>query len=249
MAEEKVAQRVAVAVGTGPDIGGACAIAVGRDGTHVVCLDRDKSAAAAAADAVVEAGGTASYAVVDVTDRASVRDAFARIGAEHGHIDVLVNVVGGSAWSLLEGTSDEEWDHVFDLNLRQQWIVAQEALKLMTGDAGAIVMIASMSGMMGSPRHGAYGAAKAGVINLAQTLAVENAGRGQCCRARIDRNRGQGGRRLPGREDPAGTTRSAAGHRQRGGLPGLGRCRLHHRPGARRRRRCWNQALAHRPLI
>ncbi|SNQ45767.1 Short-chain dehydorgenase/reductase [Frankia canadensis] len=172
------AQRTAVVVGTGPDIGRACAVAVAADGAHVVCFDRDESAAEASAEAVAAAGGTATSAVVDVTDRAAVREALTKVASEHGHVDVLVNVVGGSDWSLAAETSDEEWDRSFVLNLRQQWVVAQEALKVMTAERGAIVAIASVSGLTASTRHGAYGAAKAGLISLVRTLAIENAGRG-----------------------------------------------------------------------
>ncbi|ONH55543.1 short-chain dehydrogenase/reductase [Frankia sp. CcI49] len=178
MAEELGARRTAVVVGTGPDIGRACAVAMAADGAHVVCFDHDESAAVASAQAVTAAGGTAISVVVDVTDRASVQDAFAEVAAERGHVDVLVNVVGGSAWSLSAETSDEEWDRVFALNLRQQWIVAQECLRVMTAGRGAIVAIASVSGLAASTRHGAYGAAKAGLISLVRTLAIENADRG-----------------------------------------------------------------------
>lgn len=168
-------ERTAVVVGTGPVIGRACAGALARDGLRVACLDRDADAAKASAEAVRAAGGSADDYVVDVLDRDAVRATLADIVQAHGVPDVLVNVVGGSKWSLSAETDDAEWDSVIALNLRQQWVVAQETLRhMIPAGRGAIVAIASVSGLDASTRHGAYGAAKAGLINLVKTLAVEN---------------------------------------------------------------------------
>jgi NAD(P)-dependent dehydrogenase (short-subunit alcohol dehydrogenase family) len=172
-------ERTAVVVGTGPAIGRACANALARDGLWVACLDRDSDAAKATADAVRAAGGSAESFVVDVLDRAAVRSALADVAAARGVPDVLVNVVGGSMWSLSAETEDEEWDAGVAINLRQQWVVAQETLRhMIPAGRGAIVAIASVSGLAASTRHGSYGAAKAGLINLVKTLAVENARHG-----------------------------------------------------------------------
>ncbi|MET0820813.1 MAG: SDR family oxidoreductase [Aeromicrobium sp.] len=160
-------------VGTGPAIGRACVAGLAGAGARVVCLDVDSDAAKASAETARELGAEASSHQVDVLDRAALRSVVAQIAAEHGGIDVLVNVVGTSKWSLTGDTSDEEWDLVFDLNLRQQWVVVQEVLPHIPEAGGSIVVIASMSGQSASTRHGAYGAAKAGLINLVKTLAVE----------------------------------------------------------------------------
>ncbi len=168
-------QRTAVVVGTGPAIGRACTAALARDGLRIACLDRDADAAKASADAVLSAGGFAEAYVVDVLDRDAVRATLADVARAQGVPDVLVNVVGGSKWSLSAETDDAEWDSVVALNLRQQWVVAQETLRhMIPAGRGAIVAIASVSGLGASTRHGAYGVAKAGLINLVKTLAVEN---------------------------------------------------------------------------
>lgn len=162
-------------VGTGPAIGRSCAIRLALSGASVVCLDLDESAASATAQAVRERGAAARAIQVDVTDRSAVRAAFAGAAAG-GSINVLVNVVGGSRWSLLADTSDDEWDWVMNLNLRQQWTVAQEALPYLQRDGGgSLVAVASISGLAASTLHGVYGAAKAGLMSIVKTLAVENA--------------------------------------------------------------------------
>ncbi|MEV5561048.1 SDR family NAD(P)-dependent oxidoreductase [Nonomuraea wenchangensis] len=178
--QDRADRRTAVVVGTGPAIGRACVLSIAKLGEHVACLDRDEDAAGASARAAVRAGGSATAYQVDVTDRSAVRDAFAAIVRDRGRIDTLVNVVGGSEWSSTHQTPDAEWDRVIEVNLRQQWLVAQEALRHMTSnrDGGSIVAIASVSGMSASTRHGAYGAAKAGLISLVRTLAIEHAAQG-----------------------------------------------------------------------
>ena len=167
--------KVAVVIGTGSAIGRACVTGLARAGARVACFDSDAEAAKASAEAAQVVGPEATVHVVDVQDRAAVRAEIAKVMSSHSRIDVLVNVVGGSHWSLSAETSDEEWDLVMALNLRQQWVVAQEVLRhMIPARAGSIVAISSVSGMNSSPRHGSYGAAKAALIDLVRTLAVEN---------------------------------------------------------------------------
>ncbi|MDL9948616.1 SDR family NAD(P)-dependent oxidoreductase [Gordonia sp. ABSL11-1] len=170
-----LAGRSAVVVGTGPAIGRACVEGLARVGAQVACLDRDASAAHDSAAAARALGVESSAHTVDVLDRESVHDTFAQIARQRGGIDILVNVVGSSRWSPTADASDDDWDTVFALNLRQQWVVAQEALHLMIpARQGSIVAISSVSALASSTLHGAYGAAKAGVNSLVRTLAIEN---------------------------------------------------------------------------
>ncbi|MFI5953139.1 SDR family NAD(P)-dependent oxidoreductase [Cryptosporangium sp. NPDC051539] len=168
--------KVAVVVGTGPAIGGACVTALAAAGARVMCCDQDAAAAQAAAEFARALDVEATFAVVDVLDRSAVRTALDSAVAEFGRVDVVVNVVGASLWSLSAETDDDEWDRGIALNLRQQWVVAQEALRYMIPACrGSVVAISSVSGLSAATRHGSYGAAKAGLINLVKTLAVENA--------------------------------------------------------------------------
>lgn len=165
----------AIVVGTGPAIGRACATGLARAGARVACLDRDKDAAELSAEAVRALGTGGSAHMVDVLDRAAMHSTFADIAEIHAGIDVVINVVGASRWARTAETTDRDWDDVLALNLRQQWVVAQEALHHMIPvRSGSIVAIASVSGLAASTLHGAYGAAKAGLMSLVRTLAVEN---------------------------------------------------------------------------
>lgn len=167
--------KIAVVVGTGPAIGRACVTGLARAGAQVACFDRDPEAAKASAEAARAAGSDAMSHVVDVLDRGAVRAAISDVISRHGQLDVLVNVVGGALWSLSADTSDEDWDSVMALNLRQQWVIAQEALRhMIPAQTGSIVAISSVSGLSGGPRQSSYAASKAGLISLVRTLAVEN---------------------------------------------------------------------------
>ncbi|MCH5677565.1 SDR family NAD(P)-dependent oxidoreductase [Streptomyces gilvus] len=171
--------RSAVVVGTGPAIGRACAVGLARAGARIACFDRDEAAAKSSADAAQAAGGESTAHVVDVLDRGAVRAAFAEVARLRGGVDVVVDVVGASRWSPSADTSDGDWDDVLALNLRQQWVVAQEALRhMIPAGSGSLVCIASVSGLAASTLHGAYGAAKAGLMSLVRTLAVENGAHG-----------------------------------------------------------------------
>lgn len=165
----------AVVLGTGPAIGRACVAGLAAAGANVACLDIDPEAAKASAESAAAAGVQSLAIETDVLRRESIRAGFGQAVERFGRLDVLVNVVGGSLWSLSADTTDEEWDRGIAINLRHQWVAAQEALAHMVpAGSGSIVMIASVSGLSASTNHGSYGAAKAGVINLARTLAVEN---------------------------------------------------------------------------
>jgi len=102
------------------------------------------------------------------------------IGAEElDGLDVLVTVVGGQLAfvpvALAHEMADDDWDLMFDLNLRYVAEAVRAALRvfLAQGTGGTIVSIGSIAGLAGSPGQAAYGAAKAGLANLARSVAVE----------------------------------------------------------------------------
>ena len=97
-----------------------------------------------------------------------------RATAEFGPLDVAVDVIGETRWGRTIELSDEAWDESFDLVLRQFFNLARVAGRdLADQGRGAIVAISSVSGLRSAPLHGAYGAAKAGLMSLVRTLAME----------------------------------------------------------------------------
>ncbi|MEU9169462.1 SDR family oxidoreductase [Streptomyces sp. NPDC048420] len=111
----------------------------------------------------------AEFAGLDVRDADAVRDFF----AELPRLDVLVNNAGGSPYRLLTGAEPERHLRVLELNLLAPLTVSLAAYGHLKRSRGSVVMIGSVSGGRPSPGAAAYGAAKAGLENLARSMAVE----------------------------------------------------------------------------
>lgn len=168
---------VAIVTGASRGLGRGVALALAGAGYAVALGARDRDALERVADEISGAGGHALVLAVDldVTDRASVEAAVARVEAELGAIGVLVNNAGiQRLGSALEYTEDD-WDAVLGTNLTGAFRVAQVVARRMvaTGRGGAIVNVASMAGILAFPDRIAYAASKAGLIMLTRSFALE----------------------------------------------------------------------------
>ena len=172
---------VVVGAGTRPSadpeapIGNGRAIAVlaAREGASVACVDIDRAAAEHTAALVVGEGAHAVVIHADVSDP----DACARLVADSvdglGGIDGIVANVGiGLGRGNLAGTDAAQWDTVFDVNIRSQFLIARAALPVL-GDGGAIVLVSSIAGLKPGSRLPAYDASKAAVFGLCRHIALE----------------------------------------------------------------------------
>ncbi|MGM7775791.1 SDR family NAD(P)-dependent oxidoreductase [Arthrobacter sp. KNU-44] len=160
-----LAGHVVAVVGAGQGMGLEAVRALASVGATVLCLDRDLALAEAAAK---EVGG--SWAGVDVTDRAAVRQAFADLEVLHA----VVDVVGMAAWHPVLDSSDDVLDTQFALNYRQAVYVLEAASPLLKASGGgAFAFVSSASGVAGAQGHSAYGAAKAALMSLVRSAAVE----------------------------------------------------------------------------
>ena len=120
-------------------------------------------------------GNTATFIAADVRDAAAVDALFAAIAQQHGRLDVLVNNAGGSPFAMADKASPRFHEKIFALNLLAPLHFAQKANALMQAQAegGSVIFIGSVSGLRPSPGTAAYGASKAAVLSLVQSLAVE----------------------------------------------------------------------------
>lgn len=175
----KLSGKTALITGAGRGIGRAIALRFAREGAHVAIGDLDVAAGRAVAGEIAAASGTALAVALDVADPVSVAAALDTLLTAWGRLDVLVNNAGiGSNCPILELTL-EEWERNLRVNLTGVFLCSQAAGRIMVRQGvGRIVNIASISGQRGGTGRAAYGAAKAGVIQLTRVMAVELAGRG-----------------------------------------------------------------------
>ncbi|TXH05934.1 MAG: SDR family oxidoreductase [Nevskiaceae bacterium] len=156
--------------------GGAKGVGRGISEAFLAAGDRVITCGREAPSALPAAGGnTAEFIACDVRDAAAVDALFAQIAQRHGRLDVLVNNAGGAPFALAAKASPRFHEKIFALNLLAPLHLAQKANALMQAQAegGSIIFIGSVSALRPSPGTAAYGAAKAAVLSLVQSLAVE----------------------------------------------------------------------------
>ena len=124
---------------------------------------------------VSDGGRTAEFLTCDVRDSGQVHDMVDQVVRRHGRLDVVVNNAGGTPYAEAATASERFHAAIVDLNLLAPLQVSQAANAVMQEQpgGGAIVMVGSVSGRRPSPGTAAYGAAKAGLANLTESLAVE----------------------------------------------------------------------------
>lgn len=167
-------------LGGGQGMGEATVRLLASLGASVAVVDLEPERAERVAGEVAKGGATALPFSVDVTDDDALVATIARVSRELGPLDGMATVIGMAGWSPIADMTLETWDADHRRNLRYFFLAAREvARSLLERQApGAIVCVASVDGIVSAPNHAAYGAAKAGLVNLVKTMAVEWSGRG-----------------------------------------------------------------------
>lgn len=171
--------RVAVVTGGASGMGEATCHELGRRGHKVAVFDVNAEAAQRVTDDL-RADGVAALAVVgDVSDRAAVDDAYAKVRSELGPIGILVTSAGLFGFAPFEEITTESWSRIIEVNLTGTFHSCQAALPDMVAAGwGRIVMISSSSAQRGSPFAAHYAASKGALLTLTKSLAREYANRG-----------------------------------------------------------------------
>lgn len=168
--------KTAIVTGASRGIGSGIATKLADHGASVVVNYRSSDyRAAEVVDEIKDQGGNAAAVQADVSDHADV-DAMVEATVDRfGSLDILVNNAGMTKIDPAAEIDIEDWRQVIDVDLTGVFIASQVAGRQMQAqtDGGTIVNIASMMGQMGYHMRAAYCSAKAGVINLTRTLAVE----------------------------------------------------------------------------
>jgi hypothetical protein len=175
--------RVAFITGASSGLGSQFARTLSRAGAAVVLASRRVDKLKDLRAQIEGEGGDAHVIELDVTDLDSIKSAVAHAETEVGSIDILVNNSGVSTTQRLQDVSEDDYDYVFDTNVRGAFFVAQEVGKRMLARAqgsapgnytgGRIVNIASMAGLRVLPQIGVYAMSKAAVVHMTKAMALE----------------------------------------------------------------------------
>ncbi len=175
--------RVALVTGASSGLGARFASTLARAGAAVVLASRRVEKLKELRARIEGEGGDAHVVALDVTDRASIAAAVARAETEVGSIDILVNNSGVSTTQRLQDVTEEDYDFIFDTNVKGSFFVAQEVGKRMLARArgaapgsftgGRIINVASMAGLRVLPQIGVYCMSKAAVVHMTRAMAVE----------------------------------------------------------------------------
>ena len=170
-----LSDKTAVITGSSRGIGRAIAEAMASCGARVVISSRKAEACEEVAAAIRNSGGRAIAIPCHVGDRTQLKELVDKTHAAFGAIDILVNNVGANPLlGPLQDLTDDAFDRVFANNVKSALSLANLVLPEMAARKdGAVIFIASIAGLRGSAGIGAYGAAKAAVMQLARSLACE----------------------------------------------------------------------------
>ena len=171
--------RVAVVTGAASGMGLAVAQRLASVGHGVALLDLDGDAVIRAAEELGQGGTGAIGVQLDVTDRAAVDAAMARVRSELGRIEILVTSVGLDEFQTFTDITIEGWERMLAVNLTGTFHCVQSAIPdMLEAGWGRIVTISSSSAQSGANRMAHYVASKGGVVGLTKALAVEYAPNG-----------------------------------------------------------------------
>lgn len=167
--------KVAIVTGAASGIGRAVAERLAQDNFTIVILDINEDAGKTAAAEIQARGQSAHFIRLDVTQETAVRESFQKIISDHGRVDVLVNVAGGTThWHTIDEFPLSHWQETIDLNLTSTFLCCREVIGVMKSQkSGAIINTSSDLGFTGGLRRAAYSTAKAGIIGFSKCLALE----------------------------------------------------------------------------
>jgi NAD(P)-dependent dehydrogenase (short-subunit alcohol dehydrogenase family) len=170
----KLNGKVAIVTGASSGIGKATAIAFAREGALVAVAARRESEGEETVREIREAGGEATFVKTDVSRASDVEALVNRTLETYGRLDCAFNNAGIGIAGPLTDLSEEEWDRLMDVNLKGTWLCLKYQIPAMLRQGGgAIVNMASITGVVGFPGISVYAATKGGVIALSRSAALE----------------------------------------------------------------------------
>ena len=174
--KDRLKNKVAIITGASMGLGEAIALLFAREGARVTVADIADEKGEETVGQIEAEGGEATFMHVDVSQTADVERMVNATVETFGHLDILVSNVGLQVNKNVVDTTEEEWDHVLNTNLRSMFLCSKWAIPQMIKNGGGnIVLISSLSGLVGNAQQASYNASKHGVIGLAKCMAIDHA--------------------------------------------------------------------------
>lgn len=166
--------QVAIITGAGHGIGRATATLLAGDGVKIVVADIQDEWGQEVVEEITASGGEAIYLHTDVGVHAEIQKTVEETVNHWGRLDIVVNNAYWSARGTIEDVSEADWDRSMDIMLKSIYLFGKYAFPIMRRNGGgAMVNISSIHGHTAAHRYGVYAAAKAGVINLTRSMAID----------------------------------------------------------------------------
>lgn len=167
--------QVAVITGAARGLGQACADRFAADGAQLALVDINGDELTSTVTTLKDAGARVIGIEADIRTRQACSNVMAKVIAEFGDVDVLVNAAGVYPRRPVLDITEEDWRFVFDVNVLGTYFMAVETIARMRAGGGSIVNISSVDGFKAHPDNAHYAATKAAVISLTRSLALEAA--------------------------------------------------------------------------
>jgi len=169
--------KTAVVTGGGSGIGQATARALAERGARVFLVGRTEKKLKTAARSI---GMGTAWAAADLTNLSQTQKVVQKAAEPTGRIDILFNSAGVYGRGSILDTEEKDWDDIFDNNLKQVYLISRCVIPFMAkdGGTGVIINIASTLGLKSVPECAAYCAAKAAVVSLTRSMALDHAASG-----------------------------------------------------------------------
>ncbi len=175
--EMKLENKVALVTGASQEgqVGEAILEALAREGADLVIAARTQANIDKMADKVRALGRRALAVATDCTQEDQVQNLVQQTLTEFGKIDILVNVAGGlTKYGPMAEMNVDDWDYEYNINLKSAFVCSKAALEpMMKAQSGKIIFFSSASGLRAQANMAAYNCAKAGIVALTRTLALE----------------------------------------------------------------------------
>lgn len=165
--------KVAIVTGAGSGIGEATALRFAEEGAKVCVADIISEAGEKVASAIKAKGGEAIFCQVDHTQKSQVQEMVDKTLKDFGKIDILANIAGRNMDAICKKMTEEQFDQVIDINLKGPWLCSQAVIAPMSEKKYGRIINTSSIGSLGNVGQTNYSSAKAGVIALTKSLALE----------------------------------------------------------------------------